>query len=346
MFWIVGGKSVLVALVAVAADAAPEWLTRQLSHRAWEGFSAWDLIMPLFLFIVGTAMPFSFAKRLGGKPGRAALYAKIVRRTLILFVLGMAAQGNLLAFDLDKLHVYCNTLQAIACGYLVAAIVMLNLPVRGQVGVLGALLVGYWLLMTLVPVPGHGAGVLRPDANLALAIDDAILGRLSDGTPYTWVLSGMGFAATVLLGVLSGHLLRSERRPVAKLGWLVVAGAACLVAGWVWGLFFPINKHIWSSSMVLWAGGWSYLLLALFYGVIDVAGYRKWAFPFVVIGMNAITVYMGVRFVSFSDISNRLVGGLAEHLGAWGDLLRSLVAVGLTWLVLLYMYRKRTFLRI
>jgi predicted acyltransferase len=179
-------------------------------------------------------------------------------------------------------------------------------------------------------------------------IDNVILGRFRDGTSYTWVLSGLGFSATVLLGVLSGHLLRSGIRPRAKLACLVAAGVACLILGWVWEnwLGFPIIKHIWSSSMVLWAGGWSFLLLALFYGVIDVAGFHKWAFPFVVIGMNAIAVYMGVGFINFGDISNRLVGGLSRHLGDYGDVLRSFTAFVIMWLVLLYMYRKRTFIRI
>ncbi|OHB80300.1 MAG: hypothetical protein A2W31_14340 [Planctomycetes bacterium RBG_16_64_10] len=348
MFWIVGGKTVVVALLGLLVDPLPDWLAYQLNHPEWTGFTAWDMIMPLFLFVVGTSMPLSFAKRIERGDSRGDLYRKIVRRTVVLFVLGMVVQGDLLAFDLAKLHLYCNTLQAIACGYLVAAVVMLHLPVIGQTTVMGVLLVVYWLLMTRVPIPGHGPGVLQPDANLALLIDEIILGRFRDGTSYTWILSGLGFAATVLLGVLAGHLLRSGLRPLVKVAGLTAAGIGCLALGWFWDvrLGFPIIKHIWSSSMVLWAGGWSFLLLALFYAVIDVAGFRKWAFPFVVIGMNAITVYVGRHFVDFSDISSRLVGGLAEQLGAFGSFFHALTAFLIMWWVLFYLYRNRTFIRI
>ena len=167
MFWIIGGREVFIALMGLFISPMPLWLRTQMDHVRWEGFSAWDLIMPLFLFIVGTAMPFSFARRIEAGASKAALYRKILVRTVILFVLGMAAQGNLLAADLSKLHLYCNTLQAIACGYLVVSVAMLQLRIVGQIVVAAALLVGYWLLMLVVPVPGHGAGLLDENVNLA-----------------------------------------------------------------------------------------------------------------------------------------------------------------------------------
>ncbi|MBN1343523.1 MAG: DUF5009 domain-containing protein [Phycisphaerae bacterium] len=346
MFWITGGKGVLLALAGLVAKPVPEWLNHQLEHVPWQGFTAWDLIMPLFLFVVGTSMPFSFAKRIERGQVGPGLYWKIVRRTLILFVLGMVAQGNLLAFDLSKLHIYSNTLQAIACGYFVAAIVMLNVSITGQVLVTAGLLAGYWALMALVPFGGHAAGVIEPQTNLALAVDKAILGRFEDGTTYTWILSGMGFAASTLLGVLSGHVLRSPRAPTSKVAVLVGAGVGCLLLGKAWGHWFPIIKHIWSSSMVLYAGGWSFLLLAAFYGIIDVIGLRRWAFPFVVIGMNAIFIYMAVRFIPFGQIGDRLAGGLASRLGSFGEPVRVLTALLIMWLMLYYMYRKRTFVRV
>ena len=348
MFWIIGGRQLALAVTAAATDPVPGWLKYQLSHPAWLGFSAWDLIMPLFLFIVGAAMPFSFAKRLSQGSSRTGLYWKIVRRTVVLFVLGMAVQGNLLDFDLSHLHLYCNTLQAIAIGYLIASLVMLHVGILGQIVVTLLLLVVYWLLLAWVPLPGHQAGILQPDANLALAIDEFFLGSFRDGTSYTWILSSLGFAATVLLGVLSGHILGSTLQPWSKVLVLTVVGISCLAGGWVWAtwLGFPIIKHIWTSSMVLWAGGWSYLLLALFYLAIDVLGFRRWAFPFIVIGMNAITIYVANAFIPWHDISNRLVGGLAGHLAAAGPVLVSFTAVLLAWLVLYHMYRQRIFLRI
>ena len=348
MFWIVGGKAVVLALLALFVDPIPGWLRYQFRHPEWIGFSAWDLIMPTFLFIVGTSMPLAFARRMERGQSRKQLYLKIVRRTLILIVLGMIASGNLLTFDLDRIRVGSNVLEAIACGYLVASIVLLNLSVAGQAITVGVLLVAYWLLMVFVPVPGHGPYVIEPYANVAVAVDSWIFGRLSDEQAYTGILTVLGYASTVLIGVLSGHLLRSSIRPVAKIAALVLAGVGCMIGGLIWAtyLWFPVIKHIWTSSYVLWSAGWSFLLLALFYGVIDVAGLKRWAFPFVVIGMNAITVYMGVRLISFESIADTLVGGLAWQLGAFGRFLLPLTTFMLVWLVLLHLYRRKIFLRI
>jgi predicted acyltransferase len=346
MFWIVGGRELIAGLLMVFMNPLPDGLARQFRHAEWIGFTAWDLIMPLFLFIVGTSIPLSFAKRLERGQTKKEIYRHVIRRTLILFVLGMIAQGNLLDFDLSRLHVYANTLQAIACGYLIASIVVLELNIRWQGVTTAGLLVLYWLLMVLVPVPGHGAGTLTPYGNLAMFIDKIILGRFRDGTTYTWILSGLGFAGTVLLGVMAGHLLRSDKPPKTKVLWLFGAGVAGLALGAVWGIWFPIIKHIWTSSFVLFAAGWSYLLLALFYLLIDVLGYKKWAFVFVVIGMNAIAVYMAAQVFHLQFIGETLVGGLARHLGEAGKFLELGVSFAAVWLILFWMYRKKTFIKI
>jgi len=346
MFWIAGGGALVTAFLKLFADPLPPWLARQFNHVEWEGFTAWDLIMPLFMFVVGVAMPFSIGKRLARGDRRASIYAKALCRAAVLFVLGMIAQGNLLAFDLSKLHLYSNTLQAIAAGYVIAAVALVELPVRGQAALAGALLVVYWLLMAFVPVPGYGAGVITAKGNLAMWIDEVLLGRFRDGTTYTWILSGLAFGGTVLVGALAGHLLRSPLAGPKKALWLAAAGLGCLLGGWLWSFAFPIIKHVYSSSMVLWSSGWSLLLLALFYGVIDVLGCKRLAFPLIVIGMNAIVAYMAPRFVNFGDISKAAFGGLAAHLGGFGPLLLAFGRVGALWLALYYMYRKRTFVRI
>ena len=346
MFWIIGGHGLVLSTLALREEPLPDWLARQFHHVRWEGFSAWDLIMPLFLFIVGTSMPFAFASRRRERT-TASLYLRILRRVVVLFVMGMMVQGNLLALELDKLVVFSNTLQAIAVGYLAAGLAVLHLPILGQLLLTIGLLVTYWLLMMFVPFGGHPAGTLEEGANLALHVDHLVLGGYDDGKRYTWVLSGLGFAATVLMGVLSGHILRSNRSPAKRTAYLCAAGLGCLLAGWLWSFHFPINKHLWSSSMALWAGGWCFLLLGLFYLVIDVWGCRRWAFPFVVVGMNAITAYMAWHLISFRTISDRLLEGLADHLGERGG--ACLLAAGpfvILWLILFHMYRNRTFLKV
>jgi predicted acyltransferase len=324
MFWIVGGQQFVMEFLRVFSNPLPAWLERQFDHVEWEGFVGWDLIMPLFMFIVGVAMPFSVGKRVERGDSRISIYRKVLWRTLVLFVLGIVAQGNLLAFDLSKLHLYCNTLQAIAAGYLISAIALVELRVRWQAVLAGSLLVVYWLLMAFIPAPGHGPGAFTPDGNLAMWIDKAILGHFQDGTTYTWILSSLAFGATVLIGVLAGNLLRAPLPGRRKVLVLVLSGLGCLLGGWMWSFAFPIIKHIYSSSMVLWASGWSLLLMALFYGIIDLLGFRRWAFPFIVIGMNAITAYMAPHFIDFGLTGSALFGGLAKHLGAFGNLLVSL----------------------
>jgi predicted acyltransferase len=383
MFWIVGGDTVVKTVVGLfgallpaawinaAAPCFPssDWFQAQIRHVSWEGFVAWDLIMPLFLFIVGASMPFSFSKRVQDGQGRKALYTKVLRRVAILWILGMIVQGNLLDFDLSKLHLFSNTLQAIAVGYLVAAVALIHLSIGLQVSLCVVLLVGYWLLLLLVPFGGHAAGTLEEHANLALYLDQLILGRFQDQTTYAWLLGSMGFAGTVLFGVFSGHLLRTGWSPWVKFATLLVIGGALLGLGWLWaggldGLSgftllrdwrCPIIKHLFTSSMVLWACGWSYLLLALFYVVIDVLGFRRWSFFFIVIGANAIFAYMVAHVISSGilAIAKDLVGGLADYLGslpdpgpAFAGALVPLVAFTLFWLVLLYMYRKGTLIRV
>jgi predicted acyltransferase len=353
MFWIIGGQPLAIAALGLFPPSASHFVEqakKQLDHAGWDGFRAWDLIMPLFLFVVGAAMPFSFSRRIEEGHSRAKMFRKILFRSVILFIVGMAYQGHLLDFNLNTLHIYANTLQAIAAGYLIAGILMLTVPVWAQIVTAIILLVAYWLLLMYVPVPGRGAGVIEEFANIAYTVDQWVLGRFIDGTkpPYTWVLSSMTFTATVLLGVFAGYVLRSRFSPIMKFVWLALLGAACLAGGWAWAeyLHFPIIKHIWTSSMVLWAAGWSFLLLALFYLVIDVVGFRIWAFPFIVIGMNAITAYVAYRFIPFRDIASGLVGGLASHLGSGKEFTIALTSALLVWLMLYHLYRHKIFLRI
>ena len=346
MFWIIGGDLLFKALAKGTGNGFLNSLTIQFDHVKWEGFRFEDIIMPLFLFIVGVAMPYSFNKRIERGQTRREILWHVIKRVVILWVLGTIAQGNLLKYDLSQLHLYSNTLQAIAAGYFIASIIMLNLNLIWQVVSTIGLLLVFWVLMMWVPVPGHGAGVLTPEGNLAIYIDKLILGPFYDGTPYTWILSSPTFGATVMLGVLAGYMLRSEKKESEKFLYLFATGITLVVAGEIWAIWFPIIKHIWTSSFVLYSGGLSYLLLAIFYLIIDVWELRKWAFWLVVIGTNAIAVYMAYHVFDFKLVGNIFVGGLMKYLGNWGAFAQEAAAFAVVWLILYWMYRKKSFIKI
>jgi len=357
MFWIIGGWYIFEGLHKALDNSTTAFIMKQLTHVEWEGFVFEDLIMPLFLFIVGVVMPFSFYKRLGRGDSKRKLYIHIIIRSVILFVLGMIAQGELLELDSTKLKIYCNTLQAIAAGYLISAIIILNMRVRRQIITTVLLLLLFWALMMLVPFPGRLADRLDQDANLAAYIDRVILRQFDDGLNYTWILSSITFACTVMLGVMAGHLLRTQLDDYKKVYILAALGIGTLVLGSLWGGWFfgigqfytgpfPIIKRLWTSSFVLFSAGLSYLLLALFYLVIDVWGFKKWAYGLVVIGTNAIFVYMLTHLVNFRSIAGRFVGGMDKFIGPWNDFLHAVAGFVLVWLILWWMYRKKSFINV
>ncbi|MBE0535149.1 MAG: hypothetical protein IH624_05715 [Phycisphaerae bacterium] len=346
MFWIIGGGAIFASLDKVYNNTITGTIKEQLNHVPWRGFQFEDLIMPLFMFIVGVVMPYSFDKRLGRGHSKNRILAHVLFRAVVLFILGMVAQGRLLELDLSRLHIYCNTLQAIAAGYVIAAVALLAFRPAGQVVVCVVLMLVYWGLMALVPAPGHAAGDLTQDGNLAIYIDRLILGRFQDQTHYTWILSSMTFGSTVLMGVLAGRWLQSGRGGFVKAAGLVAAGAICVCVGMAWDWIFPIIKHLWTSSFVMLSGGICLVLLGLFYLVVDVWGLRRWAFGFKVIGMNAIFVYMITHLWNFQNMGGVFVKGLDKWLGPWDNFAHAAAGFAIVWLILLYMYRKKTFVKI
>ena len=350
MFWIIGGYELVRGL---GNGLHSEWLNRyimpQIEHTPWAGFTAWDLIMPLFLFVVGSAMPFSFAKRLERGESKGRIYLHILLRVVILWVLGMIAQGHLLEYQLPKLHWYSNTLQTIAAGYLISSILILNLRLPWQFVVTAALLLLYWGLLMLVPSPPGQAGrpprPARQPGHLHRPADPRALPGWNQ-SPLHVDSQQHGLGAMVMMGVFAGQLLRSDLDKLRKVLILLGAGVACVVVGWEWGLIFPIIKHLFTSSMVLFAAGWSLLLLGLFYLVIDVLRLRRWSFFFVVIGMNAIAVYMATHVFDFRVLGDIFVRGLSRWTGNWHDLVRAVAGFTILWLILFYMHRKRTFIKV
>ncbi|MFO0846756.1 MAG: DUF5009 domain-containing protein [Gemmataceae bacterium] len=349
MFWIVGGEEFVKALVHWSGRQELGFVADQLEHVPWEGFRFYDLIFPLFLFLVGVVIPFSTARlsERGASPGQT--HWRILRRTALLFALGLLCNG-VLQFDWQNLRV-AGVLQRIAVCYGCAALIALHTDVRGQAIVTAAILLGYWALLALVPAPGSTPGDYSAEGNLAGYVDRHYLpGKILK--PYyghgdnEGLLSTLPAVATALLGVLAGHWLRSGRPAAVRLLGLTVAGVGCLVVGTAWGTVFPVIKNLWTSPFVLVAGGWSLLLLASFHGVIDVLGWRRWAFFFTVIGANAITIYVVPRFIDFEKVSQFFLGGVARLSGEAGPVVLAAGVLAAEWLFLLYLYRRRIFLRV
>jgi predicted acyltransferase len=257
----------------------------------------------------------------------------------------MMAQGNLLQFTLATLHPCYSVLHGIAAGYLIATVVMLRFGPKGQAITTAVFLILYWILLIIIPVPGVGRGVLTPTGNAATYVDHLVLGRFEYGEN-TWFLSYLGFAASVLIGGLAGNLLRSTRSAKDKCLFLSAGGVGLVSLGLIWSLWFPIIKLLWTSSFVLVAGGISCLLLAAFYLIVDVGGYRKWAFGFVVIGTNALAVYMATMLFDFRKIGDIFVGHLLPRVGRYSSLLEAAVAFTIIWLVLYWMYRTKSFVKV
>jgi len=349
MFWIIGGDSVCRSLPAITNARWTRFLASQVEHKPWAGFTFYDLIFPLFLFIIGAVFPFSLLKRAEQDKDRKRLYAHVIKRSLVLILLGLVA-GGVLNFDFANMR-WTGVLQRIGLCYFIVAILVLNTKMKTQVVVFAGILLLYWAAMALIPVPGHGAGVMTPEGSLHSYIDQRVMpGKIS--AEFYGPGDSLGAASTLtaacslLLGVFAGYWLKSGRRGRTKTLGLIVAGFFCLGVGYVWGLAFPIIKHIWTSSYVLWAGGWCLLLLALFYWIIDVRGWTRWAFFFVVIGTNAILVYFGQDVIDFEGIAKFFLAGVERFSGLLAPLVIPVGALTAKWLGLLFLHRRKIYIKV
>jgi predicted acyltransferase len=333
-----------------------------LAHAEWYGWTPTDLVFPFFLFIVGVSITLALGRRAEGGAGTRHLYLKIIRRAAVIFALGLVLAG-FPRYDLSTLRLP-GVLQRIAVCYLIASVIFLNTRWRTQAVIAAALLLAYWAVSMLVPVPGFGAGDLSMEGNLAAYVDRTLLGR------HTWkplydpegILSTVPAIATTLGGALTGHWLRSRRTELEKVTGMFVAGAGALVLGWAWGLCFPVNKALWTSSYVLLTAGLALQLLAVCYWLVDIKDRRRWATPFVVFGTNALAVYF------LSELFSRLIslikftraGGRAADLktfiyenafASWASPVNAslmfALCVVLLWLgVAAILYRRRIFIKV
>jgi predicted acyltransferase len=356
--WILGIDGAMVAVAEMSrnkgalVESVGTFLGNQFVHPEWVGFRFYDLIFPLFIFITGASIVFSLRK-LVEREGLRAAHIRVLRRFLLLYILGVLYYGGVADHFSDVRLV--GVLQRIALCYLFASLLFLNLRLPSLIATFVVLVFGYWALMTFVPVPGLGESSYAPDANLANWIDWHYLpGRLWDGTrDPEGLLSTLPAIATCLLGVFAGLLLQDPRVPTARKPlWLVGAGLVMLAAGYVWSLQFPLIKPLWTSSFVLVTGGWSAILLGLAYQIVDVWQFKRWTTIFVWIGANAITLYFLNNVTSFERFAVRFVGG---DVGRWLDaaitpgtgrfashVLGALFAVALAG----FLYRRRIFLRV
>lgn len=292
----------IAAMILVNNPGSWENSYAQLKHAAWHGWTFTDWIFPFFLFIVGVAMTFSFPKRLAQGQTKKQLLLHTLRRAAILFALGLLVNG--FPFGLFD-HQFSwatfripGVLQRIAICFLIASIIFVTTKIRGQIVWTVALLTVYWLLVRLVPVPGFGVGVMEPTGNLCWYVDSTLLrGHTwiyapAEGFDPEGIVSTIPAIATTLFGLLTGQWLRSERGPKEKTAWMFVVGQAMLLLGVIFDNWLPINKNLWTSSYSIFMTGWALICLATFYWLIDVKGLQRWAKPFTIFGMNAITVFV------------------------------------------------------
>lgn len=342
MFFLVALTGIFRALPKLSDNAIFNWLSDQCVHPEWQGFTAYDVIFPMFIFIVGAAMPFSFAKRLTQPGGKRKLYQHIIIRAIILSVLGVILHQK--PGGAHPAYGFYSVLYRIAFSYLFAGIIMLHTNIRQQAYWAFGILTGYWLAHRFIPVPGYGAGDFSQAGNLNTFLMSIVADTISPAFKYMFSLSLLSSVANALFGVLAGQWLMRANKSPQKALWLCFAGIGLIVAGLLVHLDFPINKKLGTTSFTLLASGISAVFLATFYWVIDIKGYKKWAFFFVVVGMNSITIYVANSLLNFRAITNVFVGGF--DFGSGQALVFALTAAAIKWLFLYYLYRQKFFFKI
>ena len=346
---------------SLARTANVEWLNESMwvfSHVSWEGFSPWDLIMPLCLFMSGISMPFSLS-RYKSISDKRPLLRRLAKRILLLWIFGMMCQGNLLALDPNTIYLYSNTLQAIATGYLITALLFLFTSRRTQIITAVVLLLVYWTAMQFITVDGYGGGNYTPQGNLAEWIDNTVLGRfrdtaqvidgkvvIADWYHYTWILSSLNFGVTVLTGLFAGYIAKDKIEEKKKLKLYFGTGITMVIAGWLWNFQMPVIKTIWTSSMVLVSSGYCFLLMGLFYYWIDYKGHRSGITWLKVYGMNSIVAYMLANVVNFRCIGESLFYGLEQYMGSYYSFLMTLWNIGAVYVIIWFMYKRGIFLKV
>ena len=350
MFWIMGAEEIVHTMATATGNSFWQAFSNQLTHPAWNGFHLYDLIFPLFLFIAGVATPYSVGRELEKGKSRSQLLARVIKRGLILVLLGIIYNNGLKIQPISDIR-FGSVLGRIGLAYMFANIIYLYAKERTQVIWFCGLLIGYWLLLKFTSAPGFHPGDLTMEGNFASYIDRSIL----PGKLYLGIHDPEGLMSTIpaigtgLLGIMTGSFLKNNAKfsGAKKSLYMFVAGIISLGIAQLWNLDFPINKNLWTSSFVMNVGGCSLILLSIFYYIIDVRGYKSWAFFFRVIGMNSILIYMSGRFINW-EYSTK---GFFEWLGQlfsnpWNAVVLAICFVLVKWAFLYFMYKKKVFLRV
>lgn len=354
MFFIIGGAGLLKSITNFWDNPITQAVSNQMVHVEWDGFKHHDIIFPLFLFIAGVSFPFSLANKLAKGETKQSIYKDIVRRGLTLVLFGII-YNNGFKFDFTDLR-YASVLGRIGLAWMFGAMIYVNFKRRAQLIWMASILIGYYLVIAFIPAPDApaGASVFSPEGNFAGYIDRLLLpvkerwaGATQDPEG---ILSTLPAIVTALLGMQAGRFIKWERptiTPAKKALYIMLAGVAFVIVGQLWGMLMPINKKLWSSSFVCYVGGLSMLHLALFYYVIDVLNFRKWAFFFTIIGLNSITIYMAQRIIGFktaADFTGKyIVSLLPEEYTQFGEIF---FYIGMCWIFLYFLYKKKIFLKV
>jgi predicted acyltransferase len=358
-------RGIAIALMILVNSPGGEAYYDFLQHANWNGWTLADLVFPLFIFIVGVSVPFAFTSKLDKGTSRKKLLIRIAQRTIILFILGVFISNFPFGFDLATFRIM-GVLQRIALCYLFASLVFLYLKPKWQTRLTLSIPIVYWILMTLIPVPGYGLGVLTENGNLSGYIDRLLLGRHIYSFTGTYdpegLLSTLPAVGTALIGVLAGQYLKSNTKPKVKTVKLLLFGSICLAIGLLWNFWFPINKNLWTSSYVTFTGGIAIILLATCYFIIDVKRHITWSKPFSILGLNAILAYVLSEIVNLILIyTNIQVSGtlnislkslIYENLFAsWagplhGSFIYALAFLAFCWAVATILYWEKIFVKV
>jgi predicted acyltransferase len=349
MFWIMGAEEIFNTL-AKATDWPPlNWISNQLTHPAWNGFHLYDLIFPMFLFMAGVATPFSVGRELEKGTDRKTVLLRVIRRGLILVLLGVIYNNGLHLRPFADIR-FASVLGRIGIAYMFANIIFIYSKRNTQIIWFWALIIGYWLLLKFTSAPGFPMGDLTMEGNFASYIDRNIIpGKLYLGIhDPEGLVSDIPAISTGLLGILTGSYIKNTMQSGAKkAGWMAIAGLFFVILSLIWNLDFPINKNLWTSSFVCLVGGLSLLYFSLFYYVIDVLGYKKWAFFFKVIGMNSILIYISGRFINWEYATNGFFKWLVQLSPVLiAPVVFAICYMAVKWAFMYFLYRKKVFLRV